>query len=97
MDLDVGLEGQEPRLREGGNFRGVGQVHDDDGGALAAELGEVNSFGFEGFQDFVQFGAGGPVSDGGVEGVMRAGGAQEDFRGRFGVIVLFRLGYKSPR
>lgn len=90
MDLDVGLEGEEPWLGEGGNFRGVGQVHDDDGGALSAELGEINGFGFEVFEDFVQFGTGGPVFDGGVEGVMRAGGAEEDFHGRFGVMVWFR-------
>lgn len=71
--MHVRLEGQEPRFGERGNLRGVGQVHHENGGALAAEFGEVGGLGFLGVQNLLHLGADGAVLRGGVELVVRYG------------------------
>jgi hypothetical protein len=45
----------------------VGQIHDENGAAVAAMLGEIDRLGFDGLQNSVHLGAGRAVLDGGIE------------------------------
>jgi hypothetical protein len=44
MQLDVGIEGQKPRFRHGGDLRRILQVEEDEPGSLAIVSGKIGSF-----------------------------------------------------
>ena len=67
VNTDVGLEGEEPGLGEGGDLRGIGDVQNNDCITFAADVREIDGFGLEGFENFAQLGVGGAVFDGGVK------------------------------
>jgi len=55
MKLHIRLKGQEPRLGQRRNLRGVRQIHHDEGGALTADFREMDRFRLDGLQDFAEF------------------------------------------
>ncbi len=67
MDVEFGVEGEEPRFGDGGDFRDVLHIDDEDAAAAAVEFREVSGFGFLGFKNFAHFFADRAVFDGGVE------------------------------
>ena len=44
MQLDVGVEGQKPRFRHGGDLRRILQVEEDEPGSLAIVCGKIGRF-----------------------------------------------------
>src|SRR3990172_681667 len=76
-ELDVGVEGEEPRLGNRGYLRWIGKVEDQDRPSVPIPLCEIDRLGPGLFQDAFQFLADGPVPDGGVERFVRHGHVHE--------------------
>ena len=72
-EFHIGLEGEEPRLGQHGNFRVVRDVHDEDGAALAVLLGEIDRLRLDGVENLADLLAHRAIFDGGVEDGMRDG------------------------
>src|SRR5437764_1146175 len=49
--LHIGLESQKPRLRQRGNLRRIGHVHNDQGTAMPILFGEISGLRAKRLQD----------------------------------------------
>ena len=71
MELDVGIEGQKPRFRHGGDLRRILQVEEDEPGSLAIVCGkirrlrlQIGEYGFDGLDKLPSLIVAFPVSTG---------------------------------
>src|SRR5882672_10320648 len=55
-ELDVGVEGQKPRLGQRRDFRRVGHVNDEHGRALTILFGEIDRLGPHTFENTIELG-----------------------------------------
>src|SRR5512135_107539 len=76
-ELDVGVEGEEPRFGHRGDLRWIGEVEDQGCRSMPIPFREIDRLGPGLFQDAVHFLADGPVPDGGVERLVRHGHVHE--------------------
>src|SRR5581483_10957282 len=70
MNLDVCVEGEEPRLGKRWNLGGIRKIDDQDGAAPAIVVHKVGRFRFLLIKNFLHLLSGGAVAHRGVKGLV---------------------------